>query len=203
MLKPFDDECKGHLTNRFNAVRPTLIGTMSKNAVTVDKVAFAKRLREAINESDLRDLKQVDQARELGMSKSLLNMWLDGRIGNPQGIYLGRACKRLNVNSQWLVENIGPKRPGSHQAALSEEEKPTEGQPSEVVMNLRQTQEAMSQLLENIPQTARDQALKDLTQRALKEGWIDRIPDNLLATWSAKDKIRDLKTGQPPKTGTQ
>ena len=172
------------------------MGTTSD--ITDARAAFAKRLRDAIKESDLRDCTQTEQAKQLGLTKGLFSQWLNGRTANPQYALARKAAQRLGVDVEWLLNNEGPKRSAhlSEPPARSESPSPEERE----VMNLQQQKEAAAQLIEDMPRAERAKALYDLAHKAFKEGWIDEVPDAIMATWSAKEKIAALKKKPGPGT---
>lgn len=180
---------------------------MAKN-LTVEVVggaeAFASRLKQLIDESDLANLKQVEQADAIGISRSLFNQWLHARTTEPSSILINRACLRLNANPLWLLKHEGPKRPTKN--GDSHEDQPNGEQREHRLIRMgrmKYDQEviALVELWTNIPKTARHRYMKMIVQEALKQGWIDEVPDAMMASWSAQEKIAELK--KKPRPGTQ
>lgn len=173
---------------------PTKIIDQPTDAAT----AFALRLREAIAASDIANLNLTQQAAALSISKGLLSQWLSGRQV-PKLATLSRPCKRLGVSALWLLENQthGPPETGDHRydrPRSTQEQQPKEANR----MDLQQQKAAYAKILENIPNTARLENLRALVRKALHEGWIDSVPDVMLAEWDAHEKIAKLKKKPGP-----
>lgn len=176
-----------------------LLNTMSVDqASATAKSEFARRLREAINSSDLRGVRQSEQARQLGLDKALLSQWLNGRTANPQYLLVRKAAERLGVNVEWLLGEEVPQR--AMGVAEDAGDKATMRPTERGVMNLQQQKEAAAQLIEDMPRAERARALFELAQKAFREGWIDEVPDAIMATWSAKEKIAAIKKKTGPGT---
>lgn len=153
---------------------------------------FARRVKYLLDNSDLSKLTLTEQAEKLTISKSLLSQWLRGETVKTASYEKASAvCAVLNARVEWLLKNEPPMRPpittppadpmrGGSQVGIEE-------------MNLEQHRDIMSQLFSNIPATARARIIKEALREALANKWIDRIPDEVLANWSAHEKIDALQ----------
>jgi hypothetical protein len=160
--------------------------------------AFARRLNEAIEESDIAELNDTQQAAELHLSKGLLSQWKGGRTAHPNYAKASFASDRLKINVDWLLENREPKRFATPSGGGEQQPKADNEFAEPDTMTPQQQKDAMNALMDYIPHTARDRYLKMIVNEALQEGWIKHVPDGMLADWSAKDKIDALQ-----KRGTQ
>lgn len=180
-----------------NEKRFRLLSAMAPTKIvdqpTDSKTAFASRLKEAIGASDIAGLTLTQQAAALEVSKGLLSQWLSGRQV-PKLATLQKPCKRLNVSSLWLLENQGPRQSDADDLYGTQEQQQRESNR----MDLQQQKAAYSKLLEDIPNTARMENLRDLVRKALDQGWIDSVPDVMMADWDAREKIAKLKKKPGP-----
>ncbi|MEH6460644.1 LexA family transcriptional regulator [Chitinimonas sp. JJ19] len=62
--------------------------------------------------ADAAKVSQADIARHLGVSRSTVNQWFNGRAHSLSADYGARAATFLNVNALWLSSGKGPMRPG-------------------------------------------------------------------------------------------
>lgn len=155
--------------------------------------AFALRLKDVLAASDIAHLGMSQQAAALGISKGLLSQWQSGRQV-PKLATLQKPCKRLNVSALWLLENQGPRQASGDDLYATQDQQQRESNR----MDLQQQKAAYNKLLENIPDTARMENLRDLVRKALDKGWIDSVPDGLMADWDAREKIAKLKKKPGP-----
>lgn len=70
----------------------------------VQVASIAERLREAMN---IRDIKQVDLARQTGINRSAISRYLSGEY-EPKNKPVYELAKALDVSDQWLLGYDAP-----------------------------------------------------------------------------------------------
>lgn len=68
---------------------------------SIDPMAFGKRLKEVLKGNNLT---QKDVAQELGVSKTAINNYVQGRI--PDAIILYKLASKCNVSVEWLLTGL-------------------------------------------------------------------------------------------------
>ena len=81
-------------------------GPVARPNITREYLALAGRIDALAAEYPSRD----DFAHAIGMSRTAVYAWIDCQR-HPQANSLMRICILLNVNPNWLLLGIGPKRP--------------------------------------------------------------------------------------------
>lgn len=67
-----------------------------------------KTLRERlIYAMELANVKQVDLAKSVGLSRASVNDWISGKSQNIRGDNLMKVARLLNVNPHWLATGYG------------------------------------------------------------------------------------------------
>jgi transcriptional regulator with XRE-family HTH domain len=161
---------------------------------------FAARLKEAIADPQLGlspTLSLTQQARALGISKSLLSKWLTAGTARPDYLLIKPACSKLQIRPEWLRDNEGQKRHEYSKGAIPQ---PVRGAAS---MKLQQQKEFMAELLDNVPQTFRAEWIDAMARAAIEKGYIDRWPDVMIADRLADQalEIAKRKKEHPTRTG--
>jgi transcriptional regulator with XRE-family HTH domain len=153
---------------------------------------FAARLREAIDDPEFGlppAMSLAQKAKALGLSgKSLLSKWLLAGTASPDYRMIKAACTRLQIRPEWLCANDGPKR--HDQNSKGAIPPLIRGAAS---MKLKQQQEFIVELLENVPHTFRSEWIDSMTRAAIDLGYITRWPDVMIADRLADQTLEVAK----------
>lgn len=152
-----------------------------------------------------RGISQAQFAREIGTDPRNVSavMTRDSRKSDLADL----TAKRYSLPLEWFSEPDSAPFPVRGEGSVLVRERPTlppageqrppaNAAPERIaLMNLQQQKEAAAQLIEAASQSKRPQLLYELARRLVQEGDLDEIPDTIMATWSAREKIKQLKKG--------
>lgn len=180
----------------FARARPYAVPYMRKINGDEGKPEWAKRLDELLSVEPWVKFTEAEQARRFNMGKSLLNQWKAGRVPKPSYEKVRAVCSKLGANVEWLLDGRGEKY-GTTTENNNRSNPATQYGSQQPVgiekMRLKEQQDFMALLMEDMPRPARVNLLRQVLQQALQEKWIDSIPDAVLADWSATDKIAEAQ----------